>query len=292
MRRAFSARQSYETVATTGRFDVTNAANLSKLAERAVEFARDGAIHLPGIFADWVDALREGVDRAMANPSPWERSYQPKDGSAPFFQDFARWKDTAEFQRFLDGSNIGAIAATLMRAREVRLFHDHILVKEPGSSIVTPWHQDTPYYCVTPEQSISFWIPLDPVARSVSPEFVAGTHHGNVEYRPQRFDGTDLYPGDTRPLMPAIDAERSKWRILGWEMAAGDAIAFHYSTIHGAPANTDGGRRRRAVSWRAVGEAARFIDRGGKGSPPMAHLTLKTGDALSGPDFPLLHPRT
>lgn len=261
------------------------------LKSLAADFARDGAIHLPGIFAAWVEDLRAGVEKAMAKPSPWERSYQPKDGSAPFFQDFARWKDVPEFRRFVDGSGLGAIAATLMGCREVRLFHDHILVKEPGNSIVTPWHQDTPYYCVSPEQSISFWIPLDPVARAVSPEFVAGSHRGNIEYKPQRFDGTDLYPGDTRPLMPDIDADRSKWRILGWEMAPGDALAFHYSTIHGAPANLDTGRRRRAVSWRVVGEAARFIDRGGKGSPPMSHLTLRSGDPLSGPDFPLLHPR-
>ena len=33
------------------------------------------------------------------------------------------------------------------RAR-VRLFHDHLLVKEAGSAEPSPWHQDQPYYCV------------------------------------------------------------------------------------------------------------------------------------------------
>lgn len=271
---------------------MTAATSTDSIVGRAAEFARDGAIHLPGLFAAWVDVLRAGVDRIMAAPSALERSYQPKDGSAPFFQDLCRWQDTPEFRRFIDGSGLGAIAASLMGTRQARLFHDHVLVKEPGSSIVTPWHQDAPYYCVTPEQSISFWIPLDPVSRAVSPEFVAGTHRAGATFKPKRFDGTDLYAGDSRQDAPDIDADRSRWTILGWDMAPGDAIAFSFSTIHGAPANAGSRHRRRAVSWRLVGEAARFIDRGGKGSPPMAHLKLKTGDTLEIPDMPLLYPRS
>jgi ectoine hydroxylase-related dioxygenase (phytanoyl-CoA dioxygenase family) len=259
--------------------------------ELVSRFAADGAVHLPGAFRDWVGTLARGVEQIMARPSKLERSYRPKDGSAPFFQDLCRWADIPEFRRFAFESGIGALAARLMGSASARLFHDHVLVKEPGSGIVTPWHQDTPYYCVTAERSVSFWIPLDPVARDVSPEFVAGTQLGNRMFRPKRFDGSDLYTGDASEEAPDIDADRDRYRILGWEMEPGDAVAFHFSTIHGAPANANAGRRRRAVSWRIVGDGARFVDRGGKGSPPLAHLTLRTGDPLDGPDFPLLHPR-
>ncbi|MBM3526403.1 MAG: hypothetical protein FJX57_25920, partial [Alphaproteobacteria bacterium] len=75
--------------------------DLTRLAPRAGDFAHDGAIHLPGLFAEWVDTLRAGVEKAMAKPTAAERSYKPKDGSAPFFQDFARWKDVPEFKRFV-----------------------------------------------------------------------------------------------------------------------------------------------------------------------------------------------
>ena len=33
-----------------------------------------------------------------------------------------------------------------MTSEFTRFFHDHVLVKEPGSSLATPWHQDLPYY--------------------------------------------------------------------------------------------------------------------------------------------------
>ena len=53
-------------------------------------------------------------------------------------------------------------AAQLMQSDQVQFFHDHILVKEPGTAKATPWHQDAPYYFVDGKQTISFWIPIDP----------------------------------------------------------------------------------------------------------------------------------
>lgn len=50
-----------------------------------------------------------------------------------------------------------------MESTEARLYHDHTLVKEPGTSQETPWHQDQPYYNIDGFQNVSFWIPVDPV---------------------------------------------------------------------------------------------------------------------------------
>jgi ectoine hydroxylase-related dioxygenase (phytanoyl-CoA dioxygenase family) len=33
-----------------------------------------------------------------------------------------------------------------MRARKINLFHEHVLVKEPGTLEPTPWHHDLPYW--------------------------------------------------------------------------------------------------------------------------------------------------
>ena len=88
--------------------------------------------------------------------------------------------------------------------------------------------------------------------------------------------------------MPDIAAERDRFDIAGWDMEPGDAIAFHFRCVHGAPANQST-TRRRVFSARWVGDGATFIDRGGKGSPPFAHLTLKTGEPLAGPDFPVVY---
>src|SRR5262249_12456306 len=138
----------------------------------ADQFDRDGVILLRGIFADWVELLRQGIEELMLSPSPLERTYQPKDGSARFFQDLCNWQRIGPFREFVFNSPAAIVAARLMRSKTVRFFHDHVLVKEPGTSIVTPWHQDAPYYCVDGRQSISFWIPLDMVPRETSLECI------------------------------------------------------------------------------------------------------------------------
>ncbi len=250
-------------------------------------FDADGVVVLRGLFADWVERLREGTAKLMASPSPRERSYQPKDGSGFFFQDLCNWQDIPEYRAFVLEGPGGRAAASLMKSQTGRFFHDHILVKEPGSSIVTPWHQDMPYYCCGGDQSVSFWIPLDPVKKAACLEVVAGSHKWGLEHRPYRFDGSPLFEHDSRPAIPDIEADRAAYRIVSDDLEPGDAIAFSFRAVHGAAANTSL-TRRRVFSARFVGDDAIFIDRGGKGSPALPHLTLKTGERLDGPDFPVV----
>ena len=268
---------------------MTSAATMMPGDDDIERFAEDGAIVLRGLFADWVTPLARGIERLMGDPSPRERSYQPEDGSARFFQDLCNWQRIDEFRDFVLTSPAGAVAAALMRSSTGRFFHDHVLVKEPGTSIVTPWHQDAPYYCVEGEQSVSFWIPLDPVPKETSLQCVAGSHRWGRIHKPKRFNGVDLYENDDREEMPDIDANREAYRILSWPLQPGDAVAFDFRCIHGAAANSGQASRRRAFSARWVGDDAVFVDRKGKGSPPFDHLTLKTGDALDGPDFPVVY---
>ena len=253
-------------------------------------FQADGAIVLRGVFRDWVDALRAGVGKVMADPSPLERTYRPQDGSAPFFQDFCNWQRIPEFRAFAFESPAAGIAARLMRSSTARFFHDHVLVKEAGASAVTPWHQDQPYYAVEGAQSVSFWTPLDPVARDTVMECVAGSHRWGRGFRPTRFDGTPLYAHDDFEQVPDIEAKRGELAIVGWDMEPGDAIAFSFRTVHGAPANRSA-RTRRAFSSRWVGDDAVFVERGGKTSPPFPDLKLKPGEPLVSPEFPLIYPR-
>ena len=234
-------------------------------------FEADGALVLRGVFRDWVEPLRAGVARVMAEPSPLERTYRPRDGSAPFFQDFCNWQRIPEFRAFVFESPAAEIAARLMRSKTARFFPDHVLVEEPGASTVTPWHQDEPYYAVEGAQTVSFWTPLDPVARDTVMECVAGSHRWGSGFRPTRFDGTPLYPKDAFEEIPDIDAKRGELNVLGWEVEPGDAIAFTFRTVHGAPANRSA-RRRRAFSSRWVGDDAVQVERGGQTSPPFSDL--------------------
>jgi ectoine hydroxylase-related dioxygenase (phytanoyl-CoA dioxygenase family) len=254
-------------------------------------FQNEGVAVVRGAFGDWIGRLAGGVEELRRRPSPLERSYRPSDGSAPFFQDFCNWQRIEAFRAFVLESPAAELAARLMRSDRARFFHDHELVKEPGSSVVTPWHQDEPYYCVAGEQSVSFWTPLDAVSRAVTLECIAGSHRWNrAGFRPLRFDGTPLYPDDDFEALPDLDARRAELPIRSWALEPGDAVAFHLRTVHGAPAN-DSPTTRRVFSHRWVGADARFVRRGAAGSPPFPHLTLADGAPFDAPEFPVVYRR-
>lgn len=256
----------------------------------AEAFQRDGAVFIPGLMRDHVASLAAAVEANMAAPSAFQRSYQPADGTAQFFQDYCNWQRFEGYEKAIVESPMAEAAARLMGSRTARIFHEHVLVKEPGNSMKTPWHQDQPYYLVEGRQSVSFWVPLDHVPREVCVEYVAGSHRWGRDFRPDRFDGSALYQGDTSEAVPDMETRRSEFNVLGWAMEPGDAVAFDFRTLHGAPANFTSNRRR-AVSFRWVGDDARFAKRKGRTSPPFPHLTFEDGAPFDGPDFPVLWPR-
>jgi ectoine hydroxylase-related dioxygenase (phytanoyl-CoA dioxygenase family) len=259
--------------------------------EEISTFHRDGVVLLRGVFKDWIAPLTAGVAAAHAAPSALERSYQPSDGAAPFFQDFCRWSDIPEFRAYVFESPAAEIAAALMRSSTARFFHDHTLIKWPGNSTVTPWHQDEPYYCVRGQQSVSFWTPLDPVTRATALECVAGSHRWSDKgFRPERFDGTAMYAQSDFDRLPDINADRSAYEIRVWEMQPGDVVAFDFRTLHGAAANA-ATIPRRVFSARWVGDDARYVVRPGRTSPPFPGLQLKDGDPMNAPEFPQVWPR-
>jgi ectoine hydroxylase-related dioxygenase (phytanoyl-CoA dioxygenase family) len=249
-------------------------------------FQADGAVPLRRLFSDWVEPLRAGVEKNIAAPSTDVRIYDG--GNGRFFGDYCNWDRIPEYRDFVFHSPAAQVAGRLMGSKTVRLFHEHVLVKEPGAEVATPWHHDQPYYCVDGRQNVSLWIPLDPVARDTVVEFVAGSHRWGRWFRPERFNRTPLFEDDPLEPIPDIDGERDRYRILGWDLEPGDAVAFHFLTLHGAPANRWKSRRRRAFSARWIGDDAVFAIRKGTTSPPFRGVKLTPGDPMDAPEFPLV----
>ena len=67
-------------------------------------FKRDGVVLLEGVFDDWIDTLRAGVDTNMANPGPFGRDYLDDDQSGRFFGDYCNWNRIDEYRQFMFGS--------------------------------------------------------------------------------------------------------------------------------------------------------------------------------------------
>ena len=68
------------------------------------------------------------------------------------------------------------------------------MVKEPYTMKLTPWHADMPYYFVNGKQTVSMWIPLEPVDKKTSLKFIAGSHLWEKMIRPVSWaDDSDFY---------------------------------------------------------------------------------------------------
>ena len=100
------------------------------------------------------------------------------------------------------------------------------------------------------------------------------------------------FPEGSLADLPDIEADRSRWRILGWELEPGDAVFFHMLTLH-ASGGVGGDRRRRAFSVRFLGEDMRHAPRAWRTSPefPGLEQELPAGAPLEHALFPLLWPR-
>ena len=248
-------------------------------------YQRDGVVLIKGLFADHVDSLRAGVARNMENPGPYASNNDKAGETGRFFDDYCNWDRIAEFGDVIHGSPAARVAADLMQSKTVQLFHDHVLVKEPGTSMATPWHQDGPYYFVEGRQNVSFWSPLDPVADATL-RCVAGSHLWEKPVLATRWVKGDAF-FDPAPYMPVPDPDAEGMDIREWTMEPGDAVAFNYDILHGARGNQSTSRRR-AFSLRLLGDDATYTQRPGPTSPPFPGHEMVQGQRLREDWFPML----
>ena len=235
-------------------------------------YNRDGAIIIQDVFKPWINSLRQGFEKVLKNPGPHARDNVTEDGSGRFFEDYCNWQRITEFKNWIERSPGAQIVAEATKSKSIQVFHEHILVKEPGTTKQTPWHQDMPYYCVHGEDTGSYWIPLDPITKENSLQIVLGSHKWPKLIRPTRWsDNQPWYDNDTE-FMDMPNIESSDHTIMIPDLNLGDAILFNFKTVHGAPGNTSKNRRR-AFSTRFIGDDVRYINRGGETSPHLKALT-------------------
>ncbi|MGR3659763.1 MAG: phytanoyl-CoA dioxygenase family protein [Paracoccaceae bacterium] len=254
--------------------------------EEIQSFQQDGVVVLRDVLDGWVDEMAAGIERNMADPGPYASENSVSEGR--FFDDYCNWTRIPEFERVVRDSPAAELAAMAMGSTTAQFFHDHVLVKEPGTPKPTPWHQDSPYYFVEGEQTVSLWIPLDPV-KEASLRFIAGSHRWDRLVRPVSWaDNSDFYEGDEEwTPVPDPDANPSENKVLEWPMAPGDAVLFDFRTVHGARGNMSD-TRRRALSLRWVGDDARYVARPGRTSPPFPGHEMVAGQRLREDWFPVI----
>ena len=257
--------------------------------DHVAAYQNDGVVLIKGLWADQIETLRAGVERNMNEPGEYAAENLKEGEGGRFFDDYCNWTRIPEFEDVIRNSSVAEVAADLMASNQVQMFHDHVLVKEPGTSKPTPWHQDSPYYFVEGEQTISFWSPLDPVT-DASLRCVIGSHLWPKPVLPTRWLNEDEFYPDDGAYIPVPDPDAEGMKIAEYPMEPGDAVAFNYKVLHGARGNTTD-RRRRAFSLRLVGDDARYVDRPGRTSPPYPGHKMVAGQRLREDWFPVIYKR-
>jgi ectoine hydroxylase-related dioxygenase (phytanoyl-CoA dioxygenase family) len=256
-------------------------------------FQRDGAVCLRSqLDGNQIERLRAGIEQNLAHPSPRAKVASAADDPGRFMEDFCNWQYNAYYRRFIFDPALAQCAARLMQSRTVRLYHDHMLTKEPGTRQRTPWHQDQPYYNIEGRCNVSMWIPVDAVSRASTLEFVAGSHRGPW-LMPRSFLDSQAkwFPEGSLADLPDIEANRAAYRILGWALQPGDIVCFQMLTLHAA-GGVDGTARRRVFSLRFLGDDITHAPRAWRTSPQFPGLIdeLPAGAPMRHALFPLLWP--
>lgn len=264
--------------------------------EAVTRYQEDGVIMLRGaLHPQWLMLIEMGLGRVLADSGMTKHQFFS--GTAGAFEETVRNFDYAmEIRRLLYDSPIAKILGRFMVSDQVWYYSDEFFIKDGADRARTPWHQDTPYFPVAGEQLSSVWISLDALPAEECLEFLAGSHRETMYdgFSPAKPEDPSVgYYGEGLPVLPDIEADRSAYPIVSWDVEPGDIIVSSPSIIHGGGPTGEAGRRR-ALAVRLFGEDVVFATR--PPSMPTVPLTpglglhLSPGDPLRSPWYPQLLP--
>ena len=264
-----------------------------EISAREIEdYQRDGVVILRGVFSEWVEPLRSGLQRNLDNPCSYAFPCEsnPKGEPGRFFDSYCNWQLIPEYFDFVSSSTAASIAGQLMQSKVAQFFHEHAFLKAPGTQRATPWHQDLPYYCVDGQKTASVYISLDQADADVAVQFVKGSHRWNKLFYPRVFeDGSQLSDQPLAGLeeVPDIEELSNIFSITNYSLEPGDAIIFDFKTLHGT-GSAEVKNVRRAFSTRWLGDDVIYCQRAGETSPPYTDHGMQHGDTMREDWFPVL----
>jgi len=208
------------------------------LIEQALidQFRRDGFVAVRGLLrTDEIASFGLAVDRAVATRKA--RDTRTLEEKTPYEQSFIQcqsiWEDFPDTRGLTFHQKIGAVAAQLLGAERIRLWHDQALYKEAGGR-ETEAHQDHGYWPIAEADAITAWIPLMDVDHETGcMGYVAGTHTGDCEF-------VDIFgtPGAGKAFEQRYGAP------VYVPAKAGDVLFHHGHTVHMAKPNRSAATRR------------------------------------------------
>lgn len=255
---------------------------LETLTDEHVRFYQEnGFVQVDNVLSDdELAELREYLEEAM-NVTDGNSLSTDKQGGAYYKvlnQKVNVWRDHGGMAKYTLHPRFAEMARRLTGASGIRLFHDHALLKMPGDSKPTPWHQDMPYWPMNEQGALSIWITLDDVdERNGCMMFVPGSR------RAGKLKGINfIEPQDINEYVE--DPEIAATQPVIVRMKAGSCTFHDGLTFHYAHSNvTDKPRRVLAIIYMPDGTTFN-----GKGHPVTKGEPLTEGEPIRGRLFPVL----
>jgi len=250
--------------------------------EEIKAYKNDGVLCVRKFYSErWLHLITEALDEIMQTPTSLTGV------SANFRSDLGTWFWNDKVRDLILQGPGACIVQQLFGSERVNFYGDQIFIKEKLTPEPTPWHHDLTFWPIRGDQIASIWTSLDPVSVETSAlEFVVGSHLWGKRYKAVGIGGVIFNDEDVEEL-PDIEADRSKYNIVSWELEPGDALIFHPLTLHGAQGNRSPNRKRRAITTRWCGDDVTYQPR--KNMGPM-NPGLQKGDKLGGPIYPQILP--
>jgi phytanoyl-CoA hydroxylase len=214
------------------------------LTRQQISFYREnGFVQLPYVLtADELEQVRHDLDEVATIALDARHHTSSGDYEKVFVQKVNLWTVHEGLRRYVFNEKLAEIARQLAGARQVRLWHDHALIKMPGDSKPSPWHQDLPYWPMAEPGALSCWMALDDVdERNGCMQFIPESHKWG-KFEPIRLvDAQDLFAlvsePDKKDFTPAV-----------MRMRAGSCTFHHGLTFHYASANSTDQPRRAIIT--------------------------------------------
>jgi ectoine hydroxylase-related dioxygenase (phytanoyl-CoA dioxygenase family) len=202
-------------------------------AEERDRFAANGFVRLAGVFDPAELAAYEPEITSIVleiNKQNVPLSQRSTALQRAFLRAPNVWQCSGAARQLVFAKRLARIAAELLGASSVRLYHDQALYKEPGGG-ATPWHLDQFAWPLPTGRACTIWIPLQDTPVEMGPlTFVVGSNRTAIL-------GSDLPTSDESDTMLGDAIAAKRLSVAAEPFRLGDVSVHSGLTLHRAGAN-------------------------------------------------------